>query len=98
MWVVIWCRVVAATNSSSRDIAELAFQGAKEARAAADHLILVVQDGRVGFHRLFGIEHRRQDLVLDLQRAAASLGGGLALGDDRDDALADESGDIVEHV
>ena len=44
------------------------------------------------------IEHRRQDLVVDLEPAAAFFGGGFAVGDDGRDLLADEAHDVVEHA
>jgi len=80
-----------------RHVADLPLQGAEDV-AGADHGALVVQDRRAGQHRRFRVEHRRQDLVLDLQRTAAGLGGALALGDHRGDALAREARDIVEQV
>ena len=59
---------------------------------------LVVQDRRVRRHRGDRIEHRRQDLVADVEQPAGVVGGGLGLGDHRGDALADEAHDVVEHV
>ena len=64
----------------------------------ADHLALVVQDRRAGLHRRDRIEHRGQELVLDLERAAAGFGRAFALGDHRGDALAGEARDIVEQI
>ena len=54
-------------------------------------------DGRAVFHRLVGIEHRRQNFVFHRDAAAAFLGRRLAVGDDGGDALADEAHDLVEH-
>ncbi|MGY4357638.1 hypothetical protein ACVW0J_004131 [Bradyrhizobium sp. i1.7.7] len=47
-------------------------------------------------HRLLRIDQRRQDFVIDLQPPARLLGGGLALGDDGGDLLADEADDVIE--
>ena len=57
-----------------------------------------MDDRRARRDRLLGIEHRRQDLVVDLEPAAAFLGGGFGLGDDGGDLLPDEADDVVEHA
>ena len=59
---------------------------------------LVVQDRRFGLHCRDRIEHRGQDLVGDVEQAAGLFCGGLALGDDGGDPLADEAHHVVEHV
>ena len=59
---------------------------------------LVVEDRRFGFHCRDRIEHRRQYFVGDVEQAAGPFGGGLALGDDGGDPLADEAHDVVENV
>ena len=59
---------------------------------------LLVQDRRLRLHCGDRIEHGGQDFVIDHQRPTSRFGGGLRLGDDRGDALADEAHDIVEHV
>ena len=66
-------------------------------RDAGFRALVVVQQRRAGLHRLLRIEHRRQHLVVDLEPAAAFLGGGFAVGDDGGDPLADEAHDVVEH-
>jgi hypothetical protein len=43
------------------------------------------------------IDHRRQDFILNLEPAAAFLGGSFGFGDHRRDLLPDEAGDIVEY-
>ena len=58
---------------------------------------LVVNDRRAGPHRLFRIEHRRQQFVIDGELAAALFRRRLALRDHRGDALTDETDDAVEH-
>ena len=45
-----------------------------------------------------GIDHRRQDFVLNFEEAAAFLGGGLGVGDHSGDLLPDKADDIVEHL
>ena len=55
-----------------RDVADLALQGAEDV-AVVGRRVLVVQDRRAGLHGGYRIEHRRQDLVLDLERAARRL-------------------------
>ena len=79
-------------------VADLALQGAEEVAVLGHHLVLVVQDGRARLQRRHGIEHCRQDLVLDLQRPAAGLGRAFGLGDHHGNALACEAGDVVQHV
>ena len=58
----------------------------------------LVEDRRIRLHGGDRIEHRGQDFVLDLERSAAGFGGGLRLGDDRGDPLADKAHHIVENV
>ena len=58
---------------------------------------LVVNHRRARCHRLLGVEHRGQHLVIDHEPPAAFLRGGLAVGDDGGDPLADEAHDIVEN-
>ena len=58
----------------------------------------VVQDGRSGFHRFFGVENGRQDLVLQVETAATFFGGSFSFGDDGGDALTDEARHVIEHV
>ena len=58
----------------------------------------VVQDRRFGFHCRDRIEHRGQYLVGDVEQAAGLFCGGLALGDDGGDPLADETHHVVENV
>ena len=84
--------------------------GRKSVRHAADLAVdvdedvapldaaFVVQERRVRLHGGDRIEHRRQDLVGDVDQPAGLFGGGLGFGDDRRDALADESHHVVEHV
>ena len=81
-----------------RHVADLALQGAEDVAVVGDDLALVVEDRRAGFHGGHGIEHRRQDLVVDDQGAHAGLGRRLALADHGGETLADEAGDVVEHV
>ena len=57
---------------------------------------LVVDHRRARCHRLLGIEHRGEHLVIDHEPPAAFLRGGLAVGDDGGDPLADKAHDIVE--
>ena len=57
-----------------------------------------MQDGCFRRHGGDWIEHRRQDLVGDVEQPASPLGGGFSFGDDRSDVLADEPHHIVEHV
>ena len=59
---------------------------------------LVVQKRRVGAHRLLGVEHRRQHLVVHLEPPATLFGGGFAVGDHGSHPLADEANHIVEHA
>ena len=64
-----------------------------------DDLVLVVQQRRAGLHGGDRIEHRRQDLVLDLAaRGTPASAARLGFADHRGDALADEAGDVVQHV
>ena len=62
-----------------------------------DSMILVVNDRRARPHGRFRIEHGRKQFVIDLERAAAGLGGTFAVGNDRGNALANEANDRVEH-
>ena len=78
------------------DIAELAMN--VDIDVVAEGHALVVQDWRVRLHGQFRIEHRRQQLVFDLQRPAGRFRRGFGLGRHRRDPLADEAHDIVEHV
>ena len=80
------------------DVADLALEGAEDVAVVGDDLVLVVQDRRARLHGGHRIEHRGQDLVVDDQRAHAGLGRRLALADHRGEALADEAGDVVQHV
>ena len=79
------------------DIAELAMNVDIDIVAEGDAL-LFVQDRRVRLHGHFRIEHRRQQLVFDLEQAAGCFRGALGLGHHRRDPLADEAHDIVENV
>ncbi len=78
------------------DAAELAVNVDIDVVAIGDALF--VQDRRARLHGGFGIEHRRQKLVLDLEQAAGFFRGGFGFGDHGGDPLADEADDIVEHV
>ena len=60
--------------------------------------LVTVDGGRARCDRLRGIDHRRQNFVLDLEPAAAFFGGGLGLRDHSGDLLSDEADDIVEHA
>ena len=53
--------------------------------------------GAVG-HRLFGVEHRRQQLVVDDDLAAALLGGTDRVGEDGNHPLTNEPHHVVENV
>ena len=55
-------------------VADLALQGAEDVAVLGDDLVLVVQQRCAGLHGGDRIEHGRQDLVFDVQRAAAGLG------------------------
>ena len=81
-----------------RHVADLALQGAEDVAVVGDDFALVVEDRRAGFHGGHRIEHRRQELVVDDEGAHAGLGRRLALADHRGQPLADEAGDVVEHV
>ncbi len=83
------------------DAADLAVQLEKDVLLGmhrARELALIVQLRRAGPHRFLGIEDGRQNLVLDLEFAAAFFRGGLGIGNDGGDALPDEARDVVEHV
>ncbi len=56
-----------------------------------------MQQGSAGGARLLRVEHGRQHLVLDPQRAAPGFGRARALGDDDGHPLADEAQDVVDH-
>ena len=58
----------------------------------------IVQQRCVRLHRGNRIEHRRQDLVSDVEQPAGLFGRGLGFGDHRGDALAYEADHVVEHV
>ena len=58
---------------------------------------LVVDQRRAVFHRVFRLEHRRQDVVVDLELAAAFFRRRFAVGHNRRDPLADEAHHVVEH-
>ena len=60
--------------------------------------LVAVNEGRARRDRLRRIDHRRQNIVVDLEAAAAFLGGGLGLRDHGGDLLSDEADDIVEHA
>ena len=51
-----------------------------------------------GLHRLLRVKDRRQDLVVDLDPAAAFLCGGLAIGHHGRYPLSDVPHYIVQHV
>ena len=78
------------------DAAELAVNVDIDIVAKGDALF--VQDRRARLHGDFRIEHRRQELVVDLEQAAGLFRGGFGFGDHGGDPLADEADDIVEHV
>jgi len=59
---------------------------------------LLVQNLSARLHGEFRVEHRGQELVVDLKAPAAFFGGALGLGHDRGHPLTDEAHDIVEHV
>ncbi len=59
--------------------------------------ILGVNDRRARTHGFFRIKDRGQVLVVHHHAAAAFLGGRLAVGHHRGDALADEAHDVVQH-
>ncbi len=63
---------------------------------AGERIVRAVQLWRALGHRLFGVEHRRQHLVVDVDPAAALLRRGDRVGQDGDDALADEADRVVE--
>ena len=71
----------------SRDIAEFAMDFRDDIAGRVGDAVFVrlvaVQHGRIRRNRGGGIDHRRQDFVLDLEPAAAFLGGGFGLGDRR---------------
>ena len=54
--------------------------------------------GRPRCDRLRWIDHRRKDVVVDLEAAAAFFGGSLGLRDHGRHLLPDEADDIVEHA
>ena len=84
------------------DVAEFAMGfGDDVARRVGDAMLrrlVGVDHGRARRDRLRGIDHGGQDLVFDLEPAAAFLGRGFGLGDDGGDLLADEADDVVEHA
>jgi hypothetical protein len=86
----------------SRDIAEFAMDFghdiAARVRNAVFGCLVTVQHGGIRCDRGVRIDHRRQDFILNLEPAAAFLGGGFGFGDDRRDLLPDEADDIVEHT
>ena len=71
---------------------EIALRIGNAVRAGA----IRMNEWRAGRHRLFGIDQRRQNLVVDLQPTAGLLGSAFAVRDHRRDLLADEAHDIVE--
>ena len=60
-------------------------------------VLVAVHERRARFERRSRIEHGRQNLVVDDQRATALLGGSLALRDDRRDPLPREPHHAIEH-
>ena len=81
------------------DIADVAVDlGEDIARGIEDARLrpVVVDDRRARRHRLFGIEHRREHLVVHHEATAAFLRGGFAVGDDCGDPLAGTAHDVVE--
>ena len=60
--------------------------------------LVAVNHGRALFDRLRRIDHRGQNVVFDLEAAAAFLGGGFGLCDHSGDLLPDEADDIVQHA
>ena len=79
-----------------RRAADLAVDVGIDVAALRDPLL--VQDGRIRPHRRLRIEHRRQDLVADVEQPAGRLGRRLGLRGHRRDALAHEPHDVVEHI
>ncbi|MGY4503057.1 hypothetical protein ACVWYH_007014 [Bradyrhizobium sp. GM24.11] len=82
------------------DVAELAMRFRNEIALRVRN---AVRAGPIGMnersarrHRLFGIDQRRQDLVVDLQPSASLLGSAFTLGDHGCDLLADEAHDVIE--
>ena len=83
------------------DVANLAVdfeQDISSRKPDARFAALVVNDGRARAHRRFGIKDRGQHFVVDLHLAASFFGRAFSVRYDRDNALADESHDIVEQV
>ncbi len=60
--------------------------------------LIRVDRRRAGGDRLYRIDHRGQDFIVDLEAAAAFLGGGFGLRDHGRDLLPDESDHRVEHA
>ena len=56
----------------------------------------VMQDRGARAHRFFGIEHRRQHVIIDNELAAAGFGRRFALRNHSSDTLADEADNPVE--
>ncbi len=86
---------------SCRDVANVAVNleqnilpWAPDARLGA----FVVEDGRAFAHCFFGIEDRRQHLVVDLDLAASLFRRAFSFRDDRRDPLADKTHHVVEEV
>ena len=63
-----------------------------------ERVVVAVQLGCPVGHRLLRVEDRGQHLVVDLDLAAALLGGAHRVGQHGDHSLADETHDVVEHV
>src|SRR5207245_10747365 len=86
---------------SSLDVADSAvnleqdiLRGAADARVRA----LVVDNWRALAHRLFGIEDRGHDFVVDLELAASFFRGTFGFRDHCGDALAGETHYIIEQI
>ena len=88
--------MTSACGEALLDAADLAVDVDIDIVAEGDALF--VQERRARLHRRFRVEHRRQELVVDLEQAAGRFGGGFGFRDDGGDPLADEADDVVEHV
>ncbi len=67
-------------------------------RDAMVRRLVGVEPGRARCDRLRRIDHIRQNVVVDLEAAAAFLRGGLGFRDHGGDLLTDEADDIVQHA